>query len=934
MSNYRTIRRTAGLALLLNSAAALPTAAQAQVAATAGSAANGQQSSDDAGNDIVVTGVRASVIDAIKTKKNLDIIADVISAEDIGKFPDTNIAESLQRVPGVQITRERGEGKYASVRGLPPEFNVVTLNGELVASASNDQTTQQADRRFDFTILSPDFIQSLEVYKSTRADLDEGGVAATINIRTIRPLDLGKRRISLEVAGKDEDNSGKITPEVSGVYSDVFAGGKIGVTLGAVYTRRHLQDQGSTTSQLDPLTLTAAQIGVGVPLTPGTPYYIADAVDRNFFDEVRTRKTFLATVQIEPVEHLRLTLDGLYSSYLGVGQTASFTARPIYGIGSGAPITAADIDENGVITSLRTTDTAIEDGSFTKHDHSVLKNGAAEISWDDGSTTARLRGSYSESTSHIQEIGFDDFIWSALTGTSVPGGYDFSGGPVAAIALPNDTVPPIDNFGNNYVGGNDLRRNDRSIEYQWDLGHRFDNSFLSAIKAGFKFNDRRRTNGADLLLDERVRFLGGPAAQNLGRFVTKSPLKNYLDGYQGDALILRDFPYIDPQLYLDQCCNGSLADWQQEIRAAGTTGSDIRVQTDPGQQYSITEKTIAGYLLADFGDRDRLIDGNVGVRIVGTEQAVQTFGVDIANITPNPIVGAPPIVPSAGPAVYKRSYTDVLPSFNITLNAIPDKLLIRGAVGKVLSRPDLDALVPHYSVDTTSVPLTISGGNPNLNPYRAWQYDVSLEYYPRPGTLLSLAGYYKDISGYIYNGTTPLQIGSETYNAVIPINGKSAVLKGFEANAESVFDFLPSPFDGFGAQANLTYSDGTIRADPAQGRAARPFEGLSKITYNLVLFYEKYGLTVRAAYNSRDPFVDSADLRGLGIESVRTERFSSLDLHVGYDITKHISVFGDVINALDKPVVQTVSLFDTAQSYPFNYSEDGRRFAAGVRLVF
>ena len=227
-----------------------------------------QQAVPAATDEIVVTGIRRSIETSISTKKNLDVVADVISAEDIGKFPDTNLAESLQRITGVQITRERGEGKFVSVRGLPPDFNLVTLNGHYIANASIDQLTQQSDRRFDFSILSPDFIQALEVYKSSRADFDEGGVSSIINVRTLQPLDL-PNRISVAAEGRYEDNAEDWTPKLSGVLSHKFANGRVGVALGAVYDQRHLQEHSTSTSQLNQVTFGAGQIGAGVPLQAG-----------------------------------------------------------------------------------------------------------------------------------------------------------------------------------------------------------------------------------------------------------------------------------------------------------------------------------------------------------------------------------------------------------------------------------------------------------------------------------------------------------------------------------------------------------------------------------------------------------------------------------------------------------------------------------------
>jgi iron complex outermembrane receptor protein len=921
-----------GAALVSPAFAAAQTDTQSQVGAPSPAHGADQQKAKQKqeGEAIVITGIRGSVESSIARKKNLDVVADVISAEDIGKFPDTNIAESLQRITGVQITRERGEGKFVSVRGLPPEFNLVTLNGHYIANASIDQLTQTSDRRFDFSILAPDFIQTLEVYKSPRADFDEGGVSAIINVRTLQPLDL-PNRISLVAEGRYEDNAKKWTPKVSGVLTHKFADGRIGVALGLDYDKRHLQEQSTSTSQLDPITFSAAQIGTGVALQAGKQYYMVDALDRSFYDEVRTRKTATATIQAEPVDNLRLTLEGLYSKHLGVGTTAGFTVRPIYGVSySGAPVLDASVDENNVVTRLVTSDTAAELGSFYKRDSTDVRSLSGDLTWDDGVTSARVRTAYSKANASLNEIGFDNFVWALLTGTRATGGYDVrSGADIGEIVLPGG-IPPVNSFGNNYIGGNILTRDDKSFEIQGDVGRKLNFGFPVSLKGGAKYGDRTRDNNSVFLQDLRVRFSGNPATQDLSQYVTHSPVNDFLNGYDGSALNFTDFPFINPQTYLEKCCGGSLSSWQNEVlNGTGLIGP----RENPSLQYTIKERVKAAYAMLDFGDDQTAFFGNVGVRYAHTDEKIDTIGIDLAGIQPSPAPGVPPIIPPAGPFTAKHSYSDVLPSLNVAWRAAGDTFIVRGAIAKVLTRPNLDFLVPRYSVDTSRVPFIITGGNPDLKPYRTWSYDLSAEYYPRRGTILSLALFKKDIDSWIYQGSRQFTVGNNSFIQILPINGKPAHIDGVELNATSVFDFLPGFLSGFGAQANLTYANGHIDADPLANRPQRAFEGLSKWTYNLVLFYEKGPFGIRAAYNSRSPYVSVADLRGQGTQEVRSQRFSTLDLQANYQITRTFSVYATAINVLDEADRSTVTLY-SGGTYPLTYSESGRRFALGVRAAF
>jgi iron complex outermembrane recepter protein len=217
-------------------------------------------------NEIVVTGIRKSIEDSIKIKRDLDIVSDTISAEDVGQFPDGNLAEALQRITGVQITRQSpdgvsaNEGQHVSVRGLPSDFNYVGLNGEGVASASNNLVAYTSARDFNFSVLAPDFISSLEVYKSPSANLTEGGVAATINVKTVLPFDIGKRMFKASIEGQSSSRANDILPKLSAIYSDIFADGQLGLTAGYAWNKRKYVGTSVTDFQLDPQIVNAGRL--------------------------------------------------------------------------------------------------------------------------------------------------------------------------------------------------------------------------------------------------------------------------------------------------------------------------------------------------------------------------------------------------------------------------------------------------------------------------------------------------------------------------------------------------------------------------------------------------------------------------------------------------------------------------------------------------
>jgi len=255
--------------------------------------------------EVVVSGVRRSLENAINTKRDADVVVDAISAEDVGKFPTENIAESLQRVTGVQISRFRGEGQNVTIRGLSPGFTLVELNGHTVANALGASGTN-ISRNFDFTILPSEFVSSVEVFKTPSADMEEGGLAGTVIARTVRPLDIGKRKVTANIEEANESNRDEWSPRASAFYTDVFADGKLGVSLGGAYTKRTTETDEhritrdrrlteASTSPVKGLDLNGNGIledGKGGRPLNTTKYALIDSIFQTLFREDRQRKTF------------------------------------------------------------------------------------------------------------------------------------------------------------------------------------------------------------------------------------------------------------------------------------------------------------------------------------------------------------------------------------------------------------------------------------------------------------------------------------------------------------------------------------------------------------------------------------------------------------------------------------------------------------------
>jgi len=851
--------------------------------------------------EVVVSGIRKSVSQSVGDKHDLDVVADVIAAEDVGKFPDKNVAEALQRVTGVQITRDANEGKFVSVRGLPSEFNYVTLNGQAATSASDNQTVQGADRNFDFSLLTPEFVSFLEVYKSARADLEEGALSATINLRTVRPFDFEGRRIVFSGQAQEYGIKHKAGPDIAGLYSDVWSDGHMGLTLGVAWNRRFFQGSATDTSQFD-----LKSLG-----TTGALMLDNDSISST--DQLRDTRSYYAAWQWRPIDSLVTSVISMYARFAGDRLSRSFALRPVY---SFDPATFDyEVDSSGVVTRAVGSDIYIGASNFRQWDDGTLSNHMLQLEWLPGAWTVRNVLAFSRSTTHSQELGFEMARAGFLgLGTAVSGGYEIvPGRPIASFVMSPGFDPGDPSaYRNGYIGGNVLDRMDRLWSEQLDITFKGDMTAVESVKFGLRVVNRRRDNGAFFLEDDTQR------GADLSRFANGSPLR-------GLPIALPDF---DSQRYLDAQFGGSYENW--------ANASTTQLRINEGNQYGITEETRAAYLMVNLRFFAGLpVRGNLGARVVRTRQAITDSAVDFNAIQfdPGPLLPAGSVsVPAAAVERFDRRYTDVLPSLNLTLDLSQD-LLLRFGVAKVMSRPTIESLVPRYTVKLN--PNLVSGGNPDLDPFRAVQYDLSLEWYFRAGSLLSVALYDKQIDSFIQQSAESLDIQGRSFTRLLPVNGSGGYVRGAEFQFTQVFDFLPSVWSGLGLQANLTYARGQVDADPLNDIPAHDFAGLSRYTYNVVAFYEKYGFGLRFAYNSRDAYLSDPNIRGQDTSAAYGEHFATLDVQAGYDLSSHLNVYLEGNNLLRKDSISSLrTLRGEGGSYPLSWAKGDRRLALGLRVEF
>ena len=912
-------------ALLLSGASLLLLAGTAPALAQEAPTAPSRTTEDDPlreGDEIVVTGIRASLANALEVKRDTIGVVDGISAKDIGDFPDANIAESLQRITGVAISRTNGEGRGITVRGLGPEFNTVLLNNRLLS-------TDAGGRSFSFDILSSELITGAEVYKSSEARFQEGGIGSTVILRTARPTDRAGLRFSGSVQGRHDNTSDTITPVVSGVISHSNADRTFGVLASVIYDKRrfalrNISTDGWIVNQRVDTDGDGVRERTGVAL-PRTLNFTASETSRE-----RIGGTFALDYVIS--DKVRFELDALYTQ-----QKADSRTNQLGYYVDPARITSATINANGTATQFTVLPATATAGLAADHIVSTAPQDArtyqigARIKWKPTDTLAiDFDAAHSNSRNASDQLFYVVGVrQTGVTPTFVLNGPD--GLPTMTNILPtNDNSAVRLHCCSERGGRNGDTVNQGAVDLTWDR-----NGFLDKIQAGLLFTNRKKITVARESPEPLGCFYCGyqalaPSslftnfnANVLGRNLT------WLN-YDRDALVR----YWGSAEAANQVGGSSQSaiDARNRFLAvfAGNNNSLNPIDLERGSG-TVRENTYAGYVQAAFagemgGGRWTAM---AGARLIHTDLYATGYSVTLLNVIKNPAdpTAAQPVYSANIPVDARNNYTYVLPSLNFRFDAT-DQLTFRLAGSRTMTRPTLSRLGLSQSFtfrppDSSSV----SGGNPYLLPFLAWNVDASADYYFSRTSYASIAAFYKKLQNFIISAQREEVYFGERFLANRPFNAQNGDVYGVEAAVQTVFDFLPAPFDGFGASANYTLVRSSIRFDPTLSNQTFNVEGLSD-TANLVLFYEKDGFSIRGAYNWRAPFLAAT----FGAQSQPTQVFAydQIDLSASAKLNDSISVFAEVLNLTDNRY-QDYSRFEERR---ITVSTQGRRIGAGMRFNF
>jgi len=868
--------------------------------------ASGDQADTASGADIVITGVRHSIATAAERKRTADQIVDSIVAEDIGKLPDNNATEALQRVTGVQVSRDVGEGGSIAIRGLPQVET--TLNGRETFTAGGGRT-------FNLQDLPAELISRIDVYKSPTADLIEGGLGGTVDIRTRLPFDFSGLTASATLRTLYADRVKKSAPMASALISDRWQTGigEIGVLAAVSYQERsYRQDLDSTGAP------TPRVPGLASQIDPTRTVFAPNGNYQVLINGNRQRIGANAALQWRPASNLEFSLEGQYQRFRTNQQQYSVnipTAGSAY-----IPGSVSYFDGTNDVSQASYSNQLITAGGTERDTLDVNKQVSLHGKWTSGNFTLTGDGTYTKSKSDLWYTELD-------LATHAPVYTQY-----AATNPPSSATPGFDlsNLSNYTVGG--LTRNENHyVGHEWagrlDGEYKFDNSFLTAIDVGVRYSDRT------VAQQNPVRYVGQTLANNPGLYPSLFTQNQFSDFYTGPGSGLsfqRNYPYALPSVLQ--------SNFAGVVSTLGLAAPNPNSEGNQLAGFAADEKSYAAYAMAKF-NFGNFVDGNIGVRWVRTEDKINGFQLRTEQFT-DPNTGKTttrPVTPHiVDPVIVDNSYDKWLPSANVRFH-LTDKLQLRVAGSKTLTRPDFSQLSP--AVTVVQGQLAASSGNPNLQPITSTNADVSLEWYVSKSTSLYVAGFYKRVKGFIFTRATPGQTigGVDGYTVSQPVNSDPGTVKGVEVGYQQFFDFLPGALSGFGVQANYTYADS--KAPSSLVGFTAPLTQLSKNSYNVAAIYEKYGLSARVAYNYRSSFLSSILAGGYtppGGSTVSyvfptyTKGYGWLDASLSMDVNKHFTLTFDAQNILRTQIQQ----YYNVATQPGQFTIDDRQFMIGVRVKY
>ncbi|MCC5452341.1 TonB-dependent receptor [Rheinheimera sp. UJ51] len=956
-----------------------------------------QEAAADENSDIEiiqVSGIRGSLVKSMDVKRSSVGVVDAISAEDIGKFPDTNLAESLQRITGVAIDRSNGEGSRVTVRGFGPDFNLVMLNGRQMPASSLEATSASSSRSFDFANIASEGIAGVEVYKTGRASIATGGMGSTINILTTKPLNAPGEKASFGIKGvmdQSTDEGASITPELSGLYSNTFDDDKFGVAISGSYQQRDSGNKQANSGgwRTFPGTVNGFDwdggnadwgglIPAGANAHQNYPaadsiYSVPQSLGFAFHEVERTRTNGQLVLQYQPIEAVRTTLDFTYSKnevsdrYNDV--SAWFNFGPSSGVWSDGPVAAPIVYSEAFDAPG---DLAMGGGQFsTVNENKSLGfntnwqvNDNLKLELDFHSSSADSSPNSPFGSNNV--IGMATFVRTLTTAR-----FD-TDLPTLTIGYP---------AGFTGIRGEDMRvtgSSFRNSQMRSDIdqlqlrgNYTFDDGILNSIDFGVTSSETKNRSAFSNVQQDNWGGLGAAGDIDPSVFKLDQLGDNFNASTSSD--MLKEFFRWDFNT-IRQIAN----DKYGALGAVGDCGTSFCASSNMTTDRRTTEEQKAAYVQLNFS-------GEIGERFYGLTAGVRYEKTDVTSSALVPVYSG---IAWAGDNEFnlistgesdftelKGDYTNVLPNVDFNIEVVED-VIFRTSVSKTLARPSYADIQGGQTINAL---VRIDGGtgargNPDLDPFESTNLDLSLEWYYGEGSYMAVGYFTKKAKNFIGRTTVEEQTfslphpaqGPRYAEAVAAVGNNATAIRnyirtnypdtvdangfilGVPGDTAATFDIIipvnqdDANLDGWELAVQHLFGEtgfGVI-ANATFVDGDFNYDNFSRgeqfallgmsDTYNVVGFYDKDGFQARIAYNWRDKFLAST-VNTLGLQNpIYVEAYGQWDASASYDYTENLTFFIEAINLTD----ESVRSHERNTLQLVNYTETGRRFAIGARYSF
>lgn len=887
------------------------------------SAAMAQNSSDPTVEEIVVTGsFRDSLANSMSIKRQSANAVDAIVADDIASFPDNNLAESMQRIPGVAISRSGGEGRQISVRGLGPDFTRVRLNGmEGIATTGGTDATggNNRARSFDFNTFSSELFSNLAVTKTASAETEEGSLGATVDLRAARAFDFNDFVFSATAKGGYNDASEEFDPAFSFMVGNTFADDTIGVLFSYAHSERTIKDSGTSTVRWSNSAserygfVGGEAVDVNHPVNqafhPRIPRY-------DIYNHELTRDGASLSLQWRPSEATEISFDTLWAKFDATREELFMQGSLNGSQAANMNIADYEIQNDTLIYAQTNGARLLSENRFDKMstDFTQFTLSATHEFTDSLRIEGLIGTSESDFTTPIQntvimQADNQDFTWDYRNGSKSP--LNFSG----AAAISDASQWKI----------NSIRQRPQSTLNQYDNAAfkvEYDINDNITVKAGVSYKDFQMET--DQYVYSGGEGVGCPAAAGCGVDIQSNPafIKSLNAG-------------------------GNLGGhWFIPNRAAIMNHYDrfdLPMDVNRGSTFNVSEETVSAFAQLDFNLEvgNIPVRGNIGVRQFETDQSSSSW-VSLGGNWQTVQV--------------EHSYDDVLPSFNLVVEPVED-FLIRFGVSEGIARPGLNNLVSNTNVTVAGTQRSVSAGNPFLKPTKARSYDLGFEWYFSEGALLNVAFFRKEIESHVQGlresavfTTLGLPVGlaieacnrslgygpdcneNLEWSTSVPLNGPGGDLDGYEISYQQPFTFLSGFWSNFGFIASYTDVKSTMDYLDRDGNVQNTATLLNlSPSASATLYWENETISARVSMAKRDGYLTNAIVDQNGNYQNGTYGTTNVDANFSYQFNDNWKFTFEALNLTDEADDQWVDSNDPRLSY---YHKTGRQYYLGVQYKY